>query len=124
MKAICDSGIPMDFKGATALKACLTDAGFTDRIRRTTDIDANRYSDTPPAAEKMEETLSAAHQRNGIALNDRLYGKSRSAGFELSDPDRDEILFTMDSDVNRPVQSAQIHDAAGFQQYPVRQTPQ
>ncbi len=47
MKAIYDSGIPVDFKGAMVLKACLMDAGFTDEIRHTADIDANWYSDTP-----------------------------------------------------------------------------
>jgi len=41
MKAIYDSGIPIEFKGAMVLKACLLEAGFTWEIRHTADIDAN-----------------------------------------------------------------------------------
>lgn len=117
MKAIYDSGIPVGFKGAMVLKACLMDAGFTDEIRHTADIDANWYSDTPPTAEQMEESLSAALQKNGIVLNVRLYrmyGEGRSAGFEFSDPDTAEILFTLDMDVDRPVSPTQIYDVAGL----------
>ena len=47
MNAIYSSGIPIDFKGAMVLKACLMGAGFTDEIRHTADIDANWYSDSP-----------------------------------------------------------------------------
>ena len=117
MKAIYDSGIPVDFKGAMVLKACLMDAGFTDEIRHTADIDANWYSDTPPTAEQMEESLSAALQKNDIVLNVRLYrmyGEGRSAGFEFFDPDTGEILFTLDMDVDRPVSPTQIYDVAGL----------
>ena len=117
MKAIYDSGIPVDFKGAMVLKACLMNAGFTEEIRHTADIDANWYTDTLPTAEQMEASLSGALQKNHIDLNVRLYrmyGEGRSAGFELSDPDTDEILFTMDMDVNRPVQPTQLYDVAGL----------
>lgn len=117
MKAIYDSGIPVDFKGAMVLKACLMNAGFTEEIRHTADIDADWYSDTPPTAEQMERSLSGALRKNRIGLNVRLYrmyGEGRSAGFELSDPDTDEILFTMDMDVNRPEQPTQMYDVAGL----------
>ena len=117
MRAIYDSGIPVDFKGAMVLKACLMNAGYAEEIRHTMDIDANWYSDTPPSAEQLEESLFDALAKNGINLNVRLYRmyeEGRSAGFELSDPDTDEILFTMDMDVNRPVQPTQIYDVAGL----------
>lgn len=57
MKAIYDSGIPISFKGSMVLKACLMEAGFTEDIRHTVDIDANWNSDTPPTAEQMVESL-------------------------------------------------------------------
>lgn len=117
MMAIFDSGIPVDFKGAMVLKACLMEAGYSEEIRHTVDIDANWYSDTPPSAEQMEESISSALRKNGIDLNVRMYrmyGEGCSAGFELSDPDTEEILFTMDMDVNRPAQPAQIYDVAGL----------
>ena len=41
MKAIYDSGIPMSFKGAMVLKVCLSEAGYTEETRHTSDIDAN-----------------------------------------------------------------------------------
>ena len=48
MKAIYDSGIPVNFKGSMVLKACLMEAGYADETRHTVDIDANWYSATPP----------------------------------------------------------------------------
>ncbi len=117
MKAIYDSDIPVDFKGAMVLKACLMNAGYTGEIRHTMDIDANWYSDSPPTVAQMEKSLTDALRKNGIDLSVhlyRMYGEGRSAGFELSDPDADEILFTMDMDVNRPAQSTQIYDIAGL----------
>ncbi len=44
----------------------------------------------------------------------RMYGEGRSAGFEFSDPDTAEILFTLDMDVDRPVSPTQIYDVAGL----------
>lgn len=41
MKAIYDSGIPVNFKGSMVLKACLMEAGYDDETRYTVDIDAN-----------------------------------------------------------------------------------
>ena len=117
MNAIYSSGIPIDFKGAMVLKACLMEAGFPDEIRHTADIDANWYSDSPPSAEKLVESLETALQKTGINLQVdlyRMYGEGRSAGFELTDPDTGEILFTMDIDVNRPVQPTQIYEVAGL----------
>lgn len=117
MDAIYSSGIPIDFKGAMVLKACLMEAGFPDEIRHTADIDANWYSDSPPSAEQLAESLGLALQKDGINLQValyRMYGEERSAGFELADPDTGEILFTMDMDVNRPVQPTQIYEVAGL----------
>ena len=117
MNAIYSRGIPIDFKGAIVLKACLMEAGFPDEIRHTADIDANWYSDSPPSAEQLVESLETALQRNGINLHVdlyRMYGQGRSAGFELTDPATGEILFTMDMDVNRPVQPTQIYEVAGL----------
>ena len=117
MNAIYSSGIPIDFKGAMVLKACLLEAGFPDEIRHTADIDANWYSDLPPSAEQLVESLETALQRNGINLHVdlyRMYGEGRSAGFELSDSSTGEILFTIDMDVNRPVQPTQIYEVAGL----------
>ena len=41
MKAIYDSGIPVNFKGSMVLKACLMEAGYPEETRHTVDIDAN-----------------------------------------------------------------------------------
>lgn len=41
MRAIYDSGIPINFKRAMVLKACLMEAGYTEDTRHTVDIDAN-----------------------------------------------------------------------------------
>ena len=38
MKAIFDSGIPISFKGSMVLKACLLEAGYTEKTRHTVDI--------------------------------------------------------------------------------------
>ena len=109
MKAIYESGIPISFKGSMVLKACLMEAGFTDDTRHTVDIDANWYSDEYPSGVQMEKSIQKALRNSGIDLNVklyRMYGKGRSAGFELSDLSSGEILFTMDIDVNRPAANA------------------
>lgn len=116
MKAIYDSGIPMNFKGSLVLKACLLEAGYTEETRHTIDIDANWYSDTAPSAEQMVESLQRALQNCDVALNVslyRMYGKGRSAGFELSDTITGDILFTMDVDVNRPASKTKIYEING-----------
>lgn len=116
MKAIYDSGIPVNFKGSMVLKACLMEAGYPEEMRHTVDIDANWYSDTPPTAEQMVESLQKAINKSGIGLKVgiyRMYGEGRSAGFELKDKDTEEILFTMDVDVNRPVPPTKIYEVAG-----------
>ena len=115
MKAIYESGIPISFKGSMVLKAFLMEAGFTDDTRHTVDIDANWYSDTWPTGDQMEESIQKALRNSGIDLNVRLYrmyGEGRSAGFELSDPSTDEVLFTMDIDVNRPAVETRIYEVA------------
>ncbi len=117
MKAIYDSGIPMNFKGSMVLKACLLEAGFTEETRHTVDIDANWYSDTAPSAEQMVESLQKALQNCGIDLNVslyRMYGEGRSAGFELSDAATGDMLFTMDVDVNRPASKTKIYEVNGI----------
>ena len=117
MKAIYDSGIPMNFKGSMVLKACLLEAGYTEDIRHTVDIDANWYSDTAPSAEQMVESLQKALQNCGVDLNIslyRMYGEGRSAGFELSDAVTGDMLFTMDVDVNRPASKTKIYEVNGI----------
>ena len=117
MKAIYDSGIPMNFKGSMVLKACLLEAGFTEETRHTVDIDANWYSDTAPSAEQMVKSLQKALRNCGIDLNVslyRMYGEGRSAGFELSDTDTGDVLFTMDVDVNRPASKTKIYEVNGI----------
>ncbi len=116
MKAIYDSGIPMNFKGAMVLKACLLEAGFTEETRHTVDIDANWYSDTAPSAEQMADSLQKALRNCGIDLNVslyRMYGEGRSAGFELADAATGDALFTMDVDVNRPASKTKIYEIDG-----------
>lgn len=117
MKAVYDSGIPISFKGSMVLKACLFEAGFLDETRHTVDIDANWNTDTPPTAEQMVESLQRAINRGGMDYEVRLYrmyGEKRSAGFELVDRNTDEILFSMDVDVNRPITPTQIYEVEGI----------
>lgn len=117
MKAIYDSGIPISFKGSMVLKACLLETGYSEETRHTVDIDANWNSDTEPTAEQMVESLQKALTKSGIELNVRLYrmyGEKRSAGFELTDVSTDEILFTMDIDVNRPASPTKIYEVEGI----------
>ncbi len=115
MKAIYENGIPISFKGSMVLKVCLMEAGFTNDIRHTVDIDANWYSDDWPSGEQIEESIRKALRNSGIDLNVklyRMYGEGRSAGFELSEPSSSEILFTMDIDVNRPAVETIIYEVA------------
>ena len=118
MKAIYDSRIPISFKGSMVLKACLMEAGYTEDTRHTVDIDANWNSETPPTGEQMEQSLQNALKENGIDLEVRIfrpYGEGRSAGFELTDRDTDEVLFAMDIDVNRPIPPTKIYEVEGLQ---------
>ena len=117
MKAVYDSGIPISFKGSMVLKACLLEAGYYDEIRHTVDIDGNWHSDAPPSAGQMVESLQKALEKSGIDLRVslyRMYGEKRSAGFELTDKATDEILFTMDIDVNRPTSPTRIYEIEGI----------
>ena len=57
MKAIYESGIPVSFKGSMVLKACLMEAGFTEDVRHTVDIDANWNTDNSPSADHMVESI-------------------------------------------------------------------
>lgn len=113
MKAIYESGIPVNFKGSMVLKACLIEAGYPEDTRHTVDIDGNWNSDTPPSADQMVESLQKAIDKSGIELKIsiyRMYGESRSAGFNLTDKATDEILFTMDVDVNRPIPPTKVYE--------------
>lgn len=116
MKAIYESGIPINFKGSMVLKACLIEAGYLDEIRHTVDIDANWYSDTPPTAEQMVKSLQNALDKSDINLRIkiyRMYGEGRSAGFELLSTEDGEVIFTMDVDVNRPATKTKIYEIGG-----------
>ena len=44
----------------------------------------------------------------------RMYGEKRSAGFELRDPSTEEVIFTMDIDVNRPKVPTRIYEVEGI----------
>ena len=117
MKAIYDSGIPVSFKGSMVLKACLLEAGYAGETRHTVDIDGNWNSDTPPTAEQMVESLQEAIRMQGIDLKVsiyRMYGEGRSAGFELTDRNTGEILFSMDIDVNRPIPPTKMYAVEGL----------
>lgn len=43
-----------------------------------------------------------------------MYGEKRSAGFEFIERSGDEILFTMDIDVNKPVPPTKIYEIEGL----------
>lgn len=117
MKAVYESGIPINFKGSMVLKACLIEAGFTDDTRHTVDIDGNWHSETAPSAEQMVDSLQKALADHGIGLDVslyRMYGEGRSAGFELADHETGDVLFTMDVDVNRPEASSKMYEMEGI----------
>ncbi len=117
MKAIYDSGIPIEFKGAMVLKACLLEAGFSGEIRHTADIDANWCLNEELSSEQMTMTLQDALTKSGIMLDIkmyRMYGPGRSAGFDLIDQQSREILFSLDVDINRPVSSSKIYEISGI----------
>ena len=117
MKAINESGIPVSFKGSMVLKACLLEAGFTEETRHTVDIDGNWNSAVSPTAEQMVESIQNAIRKSGLALNVnlyRMYAEGRSAGFELIDVSTDEVLFTMDIDVNRPIPPTKLYEVDGI----------
>lgn len=117
MKAIYDSGIPISFKGSMVLKASLFEAGYFEDTRHTVDIDANWNTDKPPSAKQMIESLQKALKQTGIELNInlyRMYSEGRSAGFEFKDNDTDELYFTMDIDVNRPMIQTKLYELGEF----------
>lgn len=117
MRAIFKSRIPIDFKGAMVLHAYLYENGFVGEVRRTMDIDANWLSDTAPTEEQMVQALQNALIQAGIELKVslyRMYREGRSAGFEFSDPEFGDVLFTMDMDVNRPAAETKLYTIDGF----------
>lgn len=118
MKAIYESGIPIDFKGSMVLKACLMEAGYLEETRHTVDIDANWRSDTPPTAAQMVESLQKAIDRLGLDLDVvlyRMYKEQQSAGFDIIDRNTGEKLFSMDIDVNRwPAAKTKMYEVDGL----------
>lgn len=117
MRAIFESRIPIDFKGAMVLHAYLNENGFVGEVRHTMVIDANWLSDTAPTEEQMVQALQNALIQAGIELKVslyRMYGEGRSAGFEFSDPEFGDVLFTMDMDVNRPAAETKLYTIDGF----------
>ena len=99
------------------LKACLLEAGYTEEIRHTVDIDANWNSDVPPSPEQMTSSLQRALEKESIDIEVdfyRMYEKGRSAGLELKDKITGETLFTMDIDVNRPLSPSKIYEVEGL----------
>lgn len=117
MKAIYESGIPISFKGSMVLKACLMEAGYTDDTRHTVDIDGNWNSDEAPSAEQMVTSLQKAIDRTGYNLSvslSRMFSEGRSAGFDLTDNDSGDMLFSMDIDVNRPLLPTKIYEVDGL----------
>lgn len=117
MRAIYESGIPVDFKGSMVLKACLAEAGYSEDTRHTIDIDANWHSETVPSPKEMTDSIQNALDRHGLNLdvvNKRAYGEGRSAGFKVYDRSTDDVLFTMDMDVNRPSLPARIYEVSGL----------
>ena len=65
----------------------------------------------------MEASIQGALDNRDIHLNVklyRMYGENRSAGFELKDPSTDEVVFTMDIDVNRPKVPTRIYEVEGI----------
>ena len=116
MQAVYDGGLPVSFKGSMVLKACLGELGYPGDTRHTVDIDADWHSDPQPSAEQMAESLQEVLSGRGLGLKVRVfrrYGPGRSAGFDLADVETDEVLFTMDVDVNRPVPQTRIYTAGG-----------
>ena len=61
MKAVYDSGIPISFKGSMVLRACLLEAGYSEEMRHTVDIDAIC------AEEGCSEIRRAQHRIGGTA---------------------------------------------------------
>lgn len=117
MKAIYESSIPISFKGSMVLKACLMEAGYTEDTRHTVDIDGNWNSDEQPSAGQMVAALQNAIDKTGYSLSvslSRMYGEGRSAGFDLTERDSGDILFSMDIDVNRPLLPTRIYEVDGL----------
>ena len=118
MKAIYESGIPIDFKGSMVLKACLMEAGYLEEIRHTVDIDANWRPDTPPTADQMVESLQDAIDRSDLDLEIvlyRMYKENQSAGFDITDRNTGEKLFSMDIDVDRwPAGKTKMYEVNGL----------
>ncbi len=117
MKEIYEQNIPICFKGSMVLKACLIEAGYSQEIRHTADIDANWNSDEPPSIDAMVTALQATVDKAGILAEVnayRMYGAGRSAGFVFLDSITKEELFLMDVDVNRPIPETEIYEIEGL----------
>jgi len=118
MKAIYESDMPVCFKGSMVLKAYLLESGYSDDTRHTVDIDANWNSDIAPSMAQIAKSFQKAIDKVDISLTVipyREYGDDRSAGFELRDSSSEEVLFTMDVDVNRPTAPTKIYEISHWQ---------
>lgn len=120
MEAIHDSGIPISFKGSLVLKAVLIENGYGEETRHTVDIDGNWISHSHPTMETMSSSIQKAIDKKKLNLlvsPFREYGVGRSAGFaftSIADKSREEVIFTMDIDVDRPVTETRIYEVKGF----------
>lgn len=117
MEAICDSGIPISFKGSMVLKAFLLDAGYQGEVRHTKDIDGNWNTDYQPTSRQVADSIQQALRDHGITLNVRLvreYGEKRAVGIKMVDKDTGENVFKMDIDVNRTGPQAQLYEIDGI----------
>ena len=113
MKALYESGIPISFKGSMVLRAFLFESGYKENTRHTIDIDGDWISDSDPNIDMIIKSFKKALKRVEMNLDLRLYrmyDKGKSAGFEFFDLNTNEILFTMDIDVNKPYISTKIYE--------------
>ena len=117
IQAIYQSGIPITFKGSLVLKVFLTETGFADDTRHTSDIDANWDSSEFPSAEVLTDSLQKAIDKANLGLDvvmSRMYGEEKSAGFKLIDRESKGQLFSMDMDVKGPVLNTTMYELSGI----------
>lgn len=117
MRAIYGSGIPLSFKGSMVLKACLLEAGYSEDVRHTADIDANWNSEFAPSDEQIslsiQKAVAAIEPKLKVSVY-RTHGEGKSAGLTIANAASGERLFSMDVDVNRPSIPTQLYEVAGM----------
>lgn len=117
MKYIYDSKIPINFKGALVLKACMHELGYKNDIRHTKDIDATWNFNYLPSEDQLISSLQSILDYNNLCLTvtlTRMYSNKRSAGFEFRDNNTNELMFTMYIDINRPICDTKLYDINGI----------